>query len=121
MPLTADRKRSKRRLSKHGVEAARQLIGLHRADTLGQSAVCKPRLAVFDTMDAIVEEILREEACFSLKDLAVNGTDMLDLGFRGREIGAVLQKCLDAVLDERAANDREELLSFARAERTAAK
>jgi len=72
-------------------------------------------------MDAIVEEILREEACFSLKDLAVNGTDMLDLGFRGREIGAVLQKCLDAVLDERAANDREELLSFARAERTAAK
>lgn len=112
---------SRRLLSKHGVEAARQLIGLHRADTLGQSAVCKPRLAVFDTMDAIVEEILREEACFSLKDLAVNGTDMLDLGFRGREIGAVLQKCLDAVLDERAANDREELLSFARAERTAAK
>ena len=121
MPLTADRKRIKRLLSKHGVEAARQLIGLHRADTGGQSAVCKPRLAVFDTMDAIVEEILREEACFSLKDLAVNGTDMLDLGFRGREIGAVLQKCLDAVLDERAANDREELLSFARAERTAAK
>lgn len=72
-------------------------------------------------MDAIVEEILREEACFSLKDLAVNGTDMLDLGFRGREIGAVLQKCLDAVLDERAANDREELLSFARTERGAVK
>ena len=39
MPLTADRKRIKRLLSKHGVEAARQLIGLHRADTLGQSAV----------------------------------------------------------------------------------
>lgn len=121
MPLTADRRLVKRLLSKHGEEAARQLIELHRADTWGQSAVCKPRLAVFDAMDAIVEELLREAACFSLKDLAVNGTDMLDLGFRGREIGAVLQKCLDAVLDERAANDREELLSFARAERTAAK
>ena len=121
MPLTADRRLVKRLLSKHGEEAARQLIELHRADTWGQSAVCKPRLAVFDAMDAMAGELLREAACFSLKDLAVNGTDMLDLGFRGREIGAVLQKCLDAVLDERAANDRDELLSFAQAERTAAK
>ena len=53
--------------------------------------------------------------------MCIRDRDMLDLGFRGREIGAVLQKCLDAVLDERAANDREELLSFARTERGAVK
>lgn len=115
MPITADRKLVKRLLSKHGEEAARQIVGLHRADTLGQSAICKPRLAVFDAVDAMIGELLREAPCFSLRDLAVNGNDMLALGFRGREIGRMLQMCLDAVLDERVANDRAPLLRFARA------
>ena len=40
MPITADRRLIKRLLSKHGEEASRQLIELHRADTLGQSSIC---------------------------------------------------------------------------------
>lgn len=117
MPIAADRKLVKRLLSKHGEETARQLIELHRADTLGQSAICRPRLAVFDEMDAMVRDILRETPCFTLKDLAVNGNDMLELGFTGREIGDVLRKCLEAVLEERMMNQRDELLSFARIEK----
>lgn len=116
MPIAADRKLVKRLLSKHGEETARQLIELHRADTLGQSAICRPRLAVFDKMDAMVGDILREMPCFTLKDLAVNGNDMLEMGLTGREIGDVLRKCLDAVLEERMMNQRDELLSFARIE-----
>lgn len=116
MPIAADRKLVKRLLSKHGEETARQLIELHRADTLGQSAICRPRLAVFDEMDAMVGDILRETPCFTLKDLAVNGNDMLEMGFTGREIGDVLRKCLDAILEERMMNQRDELLSFARIE-----
>ena len=75
MPITADRRLIKRLLSKHGEEASRQLIELHRADTLGQSSICIPRLATFETANAMIDELLQEEKCFSLKDLAVNGND----------------------------------------------
>lgn len=113
MPITADRKLVTRLLSKHGEEAARQLIELHRADTLGQSDICRYRLGILDEVDAMLEELLREERCFSLRDLAVDGNDMMELGLKGRDIGRMLQECLNAVLDERIPNERDALLAFA--------
>ena len=113
MPITVDRKLVKRLLSKHGEEAARQLIELHRADTLGQSDICQYRLGILDEVDAMLEEFLKEERCFSLKDLAVDGNDMIKLGLKGRDIGRMLQECLNAVLDERIPNERAALLAFA--------
>ena len=113
MPITADRKLVTRLLSKHGEETARQLIELHRADTLGQSDICQYRLGILDEVDAMLEELLREERCFSLRDLAVDGNDMMELGLKGRDIGRMLQECLNAVLDERIPNERDALLAFA--------
>ena len=86
MPITADRKLVKRLLSKHGEDAARRLIDLHMADTLGQSDICRQRLAIFNEVYALMDEIIQEENCFSLKDLAVNGHDMMTLGFQGPSI-----------------------------------
>ena len=113
MPITADRKLIKRLLSKHGEEVARWLIELHKADTLGQSAICRPRLKTFDAANAMIDELLQEENCFSLRDLAVNGNDMMKIGYKGKMVGSVLQSCLDAVLDERVPNDHALLLTFA--------
>ena len=63
----------------------------------------------------IRDELAKEEACFSLKDLAVNGKDLTkEFGLKhGKKIGDILQQMLKAVLNETVANDREELLSFA--------
>lgn len=113
MPITADRRLIKRLLSKHGEEASRQLIELHRADTLGQSSIRIPRLATFETANAMIDELLQEEKCFSLKDLAVNGNDMMAIGLKGKSIGNALQACLDSVMDERVANDHTALLTLA--------
>lgn len=115
MPITADRKLARRLLSKHGEEAARQLVELHKADTLGQAAICQHRIEIFDDVIALIDGILQEESCFSLRDLAVNGNDMIALGFRGRGIGLILQLCLDKVLDEQLPNERDTLLEFAQA------
>ena len=114
MPITADRKPIKRLLSKHGEETTRQLIELHKADTLGQSALCLHRLEIFEAVYALMDELLQEGSCFSLKDLAINGRDILALGFTGKKIGLVLQGCLDAVLEEQIPNDRTALMLFAR-------
>lgn len=113
MPITADRKLMKRFLSKHGEEGAKQIIELHRADTLGQSAICQQRLAIFKEASQLIEEILREENCFSINDLAVNGHDMMALGYHGPAIGQTLRECLEAVLDEQVPNERSALLAFA--------
>ena len=63
----------------------------------------------------IRDELVAEETCFSLKDLAVNGKDLMkELGLKpGKKIGDILQQMLEAVLNETTANDREELLSLA--------
>ena len=114
MPITADRKPIKRLLSKHGEDATRQLIELHKADTLGQSAICRHRIAIFEEVSHMINEILQEESCFTLKDLAANGHDMMTLGFQGPTIGRVLQECLDAVLDEQIPNEHEALMAFAK-------
>lgn len=61
-----------------------------------------------------VENILQRGDCLSVSALAVNGRMLMELGFGGREIGTVLEKLLEAVLEEPSRNTSEELLSLAR-------
>lgn len=111
-PLLPERPAMMRLLHRLGDEAARQLIDLHRADTLAQAPMCQSRLADYDRCAAMLEEILREKACFSLRDLAVNGRDMLALGLQGPQVGAALDACLRAVMDEVAPNEQAALLAL---------
>ena len=60
----------------------------------------------------LLREIEAEDSCLSIKDLAVNGHDIMSLGLTGREVGRALSLLLDAVIDERVKNEREELLEF---------
>ncbi len=110
--IMANRKAVKHLLSKHGKDAAWQLMELRRADAIAQSSVCRHQIEVLDAAFSIANKLIQEEACFTLKDLAVNGYDMLALGISGAEIGSRLQDCLQAVLDERLPNEHDPLLSF---------
>ena len=49
----------------------------------------------------------------TLRDMAVNGRDMMTLGARGRSVGEMLQWLLDQVLDEVLPNERDSLLAAA--------
>ena len=62
---------------------------------------------------AIAEKILSEEQCFSLKDLAVNGSDLIRMGYRpGPALGEILDKLLTKVIDGKLNNDKEELTRY---------
>lgn len=66
---------------------------------------------------AALEEILQQAQCFSLKDLAVGGGDLLALGLpAGPGLGALLDSLLYRVLDGLLPNERGALLAAARAE-----
>lgn len=114
LPIQPERKPVKRLMNKLGPDAVRRLIELHKADTRGQSAICAGRIAEYDAVAAVLDEILNEKECFSLRELVVNGIDMMALGLAGRDIGRVLNACLTAVMEEKLPNERGALLEYAK-------
>ncbi|MBE5781755.1 MAG: CCA tRNA nucleotidyltransferase [Clostridiales bacterium] len=59
-----------------------------------------------------MEELLRENACYSLAQLAVNGKEMAALGLRGAQIGAALNMLLEQVVDGSLPNERQALIHY---------
>lgn len=57
-----------------------------------------------------VEIILQKGDCYSLKQLAVKGSDLLNLGYQGIEVGQKLQELLEVVLHNPALNEKDYLL-----------
>jgi tRNA nucleotidyltransferase (CCA-adding enzyme) len=57
-----------------------------------------------------LEEVLAEDACLQIKDLAIDGKDLMALGYHGPDIGKILNALLEQVLDEKISNDRASLL-----------
>ena len=68
------------------------------------------RQGQIDTLEALLQQALEQDACFTLRQLAVNGRDLLEQGYRGREVGAALQFMLDAVIDGTLPNEKQTLL-----------
>ncbi len=110
--LVSGGKSVRRWLNRLGPEAFFQLLAVKRADNLGQNPrLVRDRLAALEVLHGEAEGILAEKQCFSLKDLAVNGRDVLAAGVPpGPEVGAVLDRLLEAVLSGEAPNRREALL-----------
>ena len=111
-PLTEEKKLLRRRMSRLGSETLWQLLALQRAD-FGSKGVVEKRLSgEFDAIEALIREIEAENACLRVADLAVNGHDLMALGYTGKAIGAALNALLEQVLDEQLPNEREALLTY---------
>lgn len=60
-----------------------------------------------------IREILQEKPPVSLKDLAINGKDLFELGYKeGKEMGLVLKELLNLVLEKPALNQKKILLTW---------
>ena len=73
----------------------------------------RSRQQEIDKGEAMMDDLLAKDACFSLRQLAVNGRDMAALGLQDRQIGRTLQALLEAVMDGAVENEREALLAMA--------
>ena len=107
----------KKFLSLHGVTETRQLLDVQMADNLAQTGPGRPeRLREIVNAQQLVDDIIDKGECFCLKDLAVNGDVLVnELDMKsGREVGAMLDHLLMAVIEERIPNDREALMDEAR-------
>lgn len=96
------------------VELFRALCDLKRADASAQAPeYSAERIQLADDLEYVLDEILAANEAFSLKDLTINGNDVLQAGIpAGPAVGAALQAALDAVIDERVPNERAALLAY---------
>lgn len=105
----------KRWLNKIGEEQFRRLLNVRRADIKAQTDMDQEtQLQKIDNIGYILEEVLQDDECFSLKDLAVNGKDLIAIGYKpGKEIGEILNNLLDSVIIGEYINEKEKLLEVA--------
>ena len=105
----------RRLLAKVGEERVRQLLACWRADQSDRAAEIMARnMPMIDGAEGLLEEVLSEKACLSVKSLPVNGRDILALGVKeGPEVGRILEALFALVLDGALPDRREELLAKA--------
>lgn len=107
----------RRLMSEVGTEMVPLLIRLMRADTMGKSAAGMRDIGKIDELEQLYHQIVEAKDCVSIRDLAVNGSDLIEAGIpRGAQIGAMLEKLLQIVLAEPEKNNRETLLALVRKE-----
>ena len=111
--LQPDRKLLRCQVSKYGFPMVEAQLALQQADMGSKGTVEDDGSAVFAEVRQLLADLKAEDACLSLKDLAVNGNDLMALGFQGRAIGACLNRLLELVVEERLPNKKEALLAFA--------
>ena len=82
------------------------------ADTRAQSDFrFQEKMDYLEEVRLLYGKILEERDCLSLKDLAVNGKDLIEAGMKpGKEIGQVLAAMFSDVIENPEHNDKEYLM-----------
>lgn len=111
--LQPERKWLRRQVSKFGFPMVESQLTLQEADMGSKGTGEDDGSAVFSEVRGLLAELKAEDACLGLKDLAVNGNDLMALGYRGKAIGTCLNALLEQVVDERMPNEKKALLAFA--------
>lgn len=103
----------KRWLNKIGEKQFRRLLQVKKADNKAQNLeLSSDRIKELSEIEALIDEVLQEDECFSLKDLAVNGNDVKKAMMlkEGKDVGYWLNEILKRVIDGELNNNRDDLI-----------
>jgi len=94
-------------------ETAHDLLNLREADHMGKGRENSSTMMV-DKMRNLVELEKENQTMFSPKDLAINGNDIVNaLGIApGPEVGNIIKKIMDMVIENPSLNNRNELINI---------
>jgi tRNA nucleotidyltransferase (CCA-adding enzyme) len=110
--LVPDKRLLRRYLSKWGADRLGKLLLLQQADLGSKGVPGEP--FPYGEIQSVIDELIAESSCLTLKDLAVNGHDLMALGLSGKDIGNCLNTLLARVLDEELPNEKTALLAEVR-------
>ena len=112
--LEPEKRFLRRCLNRLGSDRVERLLQLQEADMGSKGTGKQDQLQQFSQLRILLAEIKAENSCLQLKDLAVNGNDLLALGLTGKQIGETLNSLLEQVMDDVLPNDRLVLLEAAK-------
>ena len=110
--FTNKERNMRRAMNKIGSELFDYLFFVKIADTLAQNVETIPsKLADLDRSYSIYRDIISKKQCVSLKELALTGRDLIDIGIKpGRALGEYLNALLEMVIEEPELNTKDILL-----------
>ena len=102
-------------MNRIGLEQFPQIFDVKRADVLGQSMYQREeKLKYVDDFEQMYNLILQNSQCVTKKDLKISGRDLIALGMKpGKEIGDILDKIFEMVLDDPELNTEDKLKELA--------
>lgn len=113
--IKADRIEVHKFMSKYPQEILEKLKVLQRADILAHSPLGMNRMERLEELNRIAEDLKASGAVFSIKDLAIDGNDIIGLGVStGPEVGEVFDTIFHIYLEERCENNKESLIKTAK-------
>lgn len=102
-------KKMNKLLSKMGYEQLLKLIQHSNADNESKnSELLKSNEILYEMLNKAQEKNMQ----LTVNDLAIDGNDLMSLGFRGKEIGKIKKELLEKYLNEEIKNDRESILKY---------
>lgn len=114
-PIEPERRIVLRRLSRYGTDPLLALLDLQMADMGSKGTGISNGMGHFRQIRQLIADLLAEQACLQLKDLAVDGGDLIALGYTpGPALGKCLEHLLNLVLDEEIPNEKDLLLQAAK-------
>ncbi|NMA82580.1 MAG: CCA tRNA nucleotidyltransferase [Epulopiscium sp.] len=118
-PIQGTERGIRRVASRVGEDLFLDLLAVKKADIKGKNpSIIEESLADLDRIEELYKKIKEEEHCMSIKDLAINGQDLKQIGFKqGKEIGEILKKLLVYVIEEPKKNTKEDLIALAKKHR----
>ena len=115
IPLSAEKKRVKRLMQKLSDADILRLLEVKRCDRLAHAKNYREIPPELVLIPSVIDEIRAEDACLSLRTLAVGGDDLMELGIpKGKQIGEMLHVLLEEVIEERLPNEKSALLQAAK-------
>lgn len=107
-----DLKFVRRAVNRIGNDIFPEFIMVKRADVMAQSLYMREeKLSALEKISGYYDIICNQKQCVSLKTLAVTGNDLIAAGMKpGKELGEILSRLLDIVIDDPDSNTKEVLL-----------
>ena len=97
--IPATQKAVRKQLARLGEAEFMELFPVFKADLLAQNPDMIPsKLEHIRQLEALAEEVIASKTCLTIKDLAVKGGDLRNLGITGAATGEILRLLLDEVI-----------------------
>lgn len=114
-PVPADKPELRRMIVRFGKDLFDDFLFTFLYGLAGAGLYDAGTLSDIELMGSLYKEILKDDDCISMKDMAIKGADLLNCGFeKGKKMGEVLSLLFQQVLDDPSLNQYDTLISMAK-------